>query len=68
MFSLAAAHKAFEGERLADAGLQARLEKTVDAFLELAEAAKHYPCAKRAWVEFLGQPPSNAGDRVAPPA
>jgi NAD(P)H-dependent FMN reductase len=68
MFSLAAAHKAFEGDRLADAALQARLEKTVDAFLELAEAAKHYPCAKRAWVEFLGQPPGNAGDRVDTPA
>jgi len=68
MFSLAAAHKAFAGDHLADAALQARLEKTVDAFLELAEAAKHYPCAKRAWVEFLGQPPSNAGDRVDPPA
>jgi NAD(P)H-dependent FMN reductase len=68
MFSLAGAHKAFDGERLADAALQARLEKTVDAFLDLAEAAKHYPCAKRAWVEFLGQPPSNAGDRVDPPA
>ena len=68
MFSLAAAHKAFDGDRLADAALQARLEKTIDAFLELAEAARHYPCAKRAWVEFLGQPPSNAGDRVDPPA
>ena len=68
MFSLAAAHKAFEGDRLADAALQGRLDKTVDAFLDLAEAAKHYPCAKRAWVEFLGQPPNNAGDRVDPPA
>jgi NAD(P)H-dependent FMN reductase len=68
MFSLAGAHKAFDSDRLADAGLQARLEKTVDAFLELAEAAKHYPCAKRAWVEFLGQPPSNAADRVDAPA
>jgi chromate reductase len=66
MFSLAGAHKAFDGDHLADAALQARLDKTVDAFLELAEAAKHYPCAKRAWVEFLGQPPSNAGDRVDP--
>src|ERR1700757_789154 len=68
MFSLAAAHKAFDGDHLADATLQARFEKTVDAFLELAEAAKHYPCAKRAWVEFLGQPPGNAGDRVDTPA
>src|SRR4249919_3648076 len=46
MFSLAAAHKAFDGDHLADTALQARFEKTVDAFLELAEAAKHYPCAK----------------------
>jgi chromate reductase len=68
MFSLAAAHKAFDGDGLADAALQARLDKTIDAFLELAEAAKHYPCARRAWVEFLGQPPSNAGDRVDTPA
>ncbi|HEY1557653.1 MAG TPA: NAD(P)H-dependent oxidoreductase [Kofleriaceae bacterium] len=67
MFSLAAAHKAFDADRLVDAALQTRLEKTIDAFLELAEAAKHYPCAKRAWVEFLGQPPSNAGDRVDTP-
>lgn len=44
-----------------------RREKTVAGFLELAEAAKHCPCAKRAWVEFLGQPPSNAGDRVDQP-
>src|SRR5690349_20999981 len=33
MFSLAAAHKAFDGDRLADAGLQQRLERTVDHFL-----------------------------------
>jgi len=68
MFSLAAAHKAFDGDHLADAALAKRLEGNVDAFLELAEAAKHYPCAKRAWVEFLGQPPGNAGDRVDQPA
>lgn len=64
MFSLAMAHKAFEGDRLADASLQQRLERTVDSFTELVEAAKHYPCITRAWVEFLGQPPGEAGDRV----
>jgi NAD(P)H-dependent FMN reductase len=64
MFSLAMAHKAFAGDRLADAALQDRFEKNIDAFLELVEAAKHYPCIKRAWVEFLGEPPGVGDDRV----
>jgi chromate reductase len=34
------------------------------AFLSLAEAAAHYPCMKRAWVEFLGEPPGQGVDRV----
>jgi NAD(P)H-dependent FMN reductase len=68
MFSLAAAHKAFAGEELADAALRARFEKNVQAFLSLAEAAKHYPCMKRAWVEFLGEPPGTEADRVDPVA
>jgi hypothetical protein len=68
MFSLAMAHKAFDGEGLADATLAARFEKNVQAFLSLAEAAKHYPCIKRAWVEFLGEPPGLGADRVDPVA
>jgi len=64
MFSLAAAQKAFDGDRIADAALQARFEKNLQAFLSLAEAAKHYPCIKRAWVEFLGETPGGAADRV----
>ena len=64
MFSLSMAHKAFDGDHLADAGLQKRLEKTIEAFLDLAEAAKHYPCIKNAWVEFLGEPPGAGVDRV----
>ncbi|HEY8922880.1 MAG TPA: NAD(P)H-dependent oxidoreductase [Polyangia bacterium] len=64
MFSLSMAHKAFAGDGLADANLTARFEKSVQAFLSLAEAAKHYPCIKRAWVEFLGEPPGAAADRV----
>jgi chromate reductase len=64
MFSLAMAHKAFDGERLADTALQQRLERTVDSFVELVEAATHYPCIKRAWIEFLGEPPGEAADRV----
>lgn len=69
MFSLAMAHKAFADDDIADASLRARFDKTVEAFLSLAEAAKHYPCIKRAWVEFLGEPPGGAADRVDhPPA
>jgi NAD(P)H-dependent FMN reductase len=63
MFSLAMAHKAFDGDRIADASLQQRLERTLDNFVELVEAAKHYPCVKRAWIEFLGEPPGEAADR-----
>ena len=33
-------------------------------FLDLVEAAKHYPCAKKAWIEFLGEHPNPAADRV----
>jgi len=64
MFSLAMAHKALGGQEIADEGLRARFEKNVQAFLSLAEAAKHYPCIKRAWVEFLGEPPGAGDDRV----
>src|SRR5689334_8252974 len=66
MFSLASAHKALEGGTIADAALRERFDKNVQAFLSLAEAAKHYPCAKRAWVEFLGEPPESGADRVDP--
>jgi NAD(P)H-dependent FMN reductase len=64
MFSLAMAHQAFADDKLADAGLEKRFEQNIRAFLELAEAAKHYPCIKRAWVEFLGEPPGGPADRV----
>ncbi len=66
MFSLAQAHKALVDGELADAALRARFEKNLEAFLSLAEAAKHYPCIKRAWVEFLGEPPGSGADRVDP--
>ena len=64
MFSLAAAHKALSGETIADPRLQQRFEQNVIAFLDLAEAAKNYPCMKKAWVEFLGEPPDMPTDRV----
>lgn len=68
MFSLSMAHKAFVGDDLADAALRTRFDKNLHAFLSLAEAAKHYPCIKKAWVEFLGEPPGAGADRVDPVA
>ena len=65
MFSLAQAHKAFgEDGRLADAKLQERFESTIVGFMDLAEASKHYPCVKTKWVEYLGERPDPATDRV----
>jgi len=62
MFSLAQAHKAFgESGGIADGPLAARFEENLRAFLDLVEAAKHYPCIKKAWVEFLGEPGATVG-------
>jgi len=59
MFSLAQAHTAFdEGGRISNGQLQEWFEGNVSAFMDLVEAAKHYPCAKRHWIEFLGEQPS----------
>lgn len=66
MFSLAQAHKALVEGDIADRALRSRFEKNLQAFLSLAEAAKHYPCIKRAWVEFLGEPPDSGADREDP--
>jgi NAD(P)H-dependent FMN reductase len=65
MFSLAQAHKAFTDEgRLADERLNERFETNIVNFMNTVEASKHYPCVKRAWVEYLGQQPEPAIDRV----
>ena len=65
MFSLAQAHQAFDPQgKLANPQLADRLEQTIAGFMDLAEAAKHYPCAKTAWVEFLGEHPNSPIDRV----
>jgi NAD(P)H-dependent FMN reductase len=69
MFSLAQAHTAFdEHGRLADDQLRQRFETTIVKFLDLVEASTHYPCVKREWVEFLGERPDPAVDRVEPGA
>jgi chromate reductase, NAD(P)H dehydrogenase (quinone) len=65
MFSLAQAHQAFDaGGRIANATLQQRFESTVECFLDLVEAAKHYRALKKQWVEFLGERPDATIDRV----
>jgi NAD(P)H-dependent FMN reductase len=65
MFSLARAHLAFDpGGRLADAQLEERFERNIVNFMDQVEASKHYPCVKRAWVEYLGEHPDPATDRV----
>ena len=65
MFSLAQAHKAFTAEgRLDDATLEKRLDATLGCFLQLVEAATHYPALKKEWVEFLGERSDPATDRV----
>ena len=65
MFSLAQAHKAFDmSGRIANEQLQERFEANVANFMDLVEASKHYPCIKRAWVEYLGEQPDPVFDRV----
>ena len=65
MFSLAQAHQAFgEGGRIADAKLQTWFETNIKCFMDLVEAAKHFPAIKTQWVEFLGERPDGATERV----
>ena len=65
MFSLAQAHKAFTpAGQIADGQLQQRFDTNIINFLDLVEASTHYPCVKRAWVEYLGEHPEPALDRV----
>jgi NAD(P)H-dependent FMN reductase len=65
MFSLAVAHKAFASDgTIADKTLQERFETNLVAFMSLAEAAKNYPCIKKAWVEFLGEKTDEVTERI----
>ena len=65
MFSLAQAHEAFGDDgTIRNAELQQRFESTISCWLQLVEAAKHYPAMKTQWVEFLGERPDAATDRV----
>jgi chromate reductase, NAD(P)H dehydrogenase (quinone) len=65
MFSLAQAHEAFAPSgSIANDLLQKRFADTIGCFLDLVEAATHYRTLKKQWVEFLGEKPDNATDRV----
>jgi chromate reductase, NAD(P)H dehydrogenase (quinone) len=64
MFSLAQAHQAFDADGgIANPELARRFASTIDRFMDLVEAATHYPCVKKAWVEFLGEHPNALTDR-----
>jgi NAD(P)H-dependent FMN reductase len=65
MFSLAQAHEALDDDgQITRTSLKERFDDTIVAFMDLVEAAKHYPCSKRRWVEFLGEDPNPATERV----
>ncbi len=65
MFSLAQAHEALAADgSIADATLKKRFESTLECFLDFVEASRHYPAMKKQWVEFLGERPNHATERV----
>jgi len=65
MFSLAQAHETIDGDgQIVSASLKERFDMTLVSFMDLVEAAKHYPCAKRRWIEFLGEAPDPVTDRM----
>jgi chromate reductase, NAD(P)H dehydrogenase (quinone) len=65
MFSLAQAHQAFDARgRISDPKLQQYFETTIRCFMDLVEAAKHFPKIKTQWVEFLGERTDAATERV----
>jgi chromate reductase len=64
MFSLAQAHKGLTSEgRIADEQLQDRFDTNIVNFMDQVEASTHYPCIKKAWVEYLGEHPEPAIDQ-----
>jgi len=65
MFSLATAHKILDADgAITEATLAERFDEMLIAFMDLVEATKHYPCVKRAWVEFLGERTDPMTERV----
>ena len=65
MFSLAQANKMLDDEgRIPSPQLTERFDRTIAAFMDLVEAARNYPCAKKAWFEFLGEQPDSETARA----
>ena len=65
MYSLAIAHKAFTPEGgIADEMLSMRFEENLIGFMSLVKTAKHYPCTKKARVEFFGEKTDSVTERV----
>ena len=65
MFSLAQADQAFDDRgHITNEELSRRFDRNIVSFMSLVEASVHYPCAKKAWVEFLGEQPALSSDRV----
>ncbi|MDQ6770369.1 MAG: NAD(P)H-dependent oxidoreductase [Gemmatimonadota bacterium] len=65
MFALAQAHHSFDSSgRIGDGKLQTWFETTIECFIDLVEASKHYPHLKKHWVEFLGERPDEQTTRV----
>ena len=68
MFSLAQAHQAFDASGgIAYPQLADWFRRNIVAFMDLVEAAKHYPCTKKAWIEFLGELATPETTRDDPP-
>jgi chromate reductase len=64
MFSLPQAPSQLADGELVSQEVHQRLVTTLDSFLDIVEATKHYPCARKAWVEFLGEQPTPATSRA----
>jgi chromate reductase len=65
MFSMAMAHKGFTPDgKISDESLAKRFDDNIASFMNLVEAQKHYPCIKKAWVEFLGEKTDGVTERV----
>ena len=65
MFSLAQAHEAFDSDgNIRNDLLKKRFDTMLRCFVDLVEAAKHYPGIRKEWVEFLGEHPNAATDRT----
>jgi multimeric flavodoxin WrbA len=47
-----------------NASMPGVLKNTIECFIDLVEASKHYPHIKKQWVEFLGERPDDATTRV----